>query len=368
MALSQSGREQPPSLQPPTSSVSLTSFNDRSTGSRSSSPARGRNRSQLSRNHRSSSNASGQRDYILDLADPEGTPAKGAESRRQQKHPATFQCTLCPKRFTRAYNLRSQLRTHTDEKLFVCTMCGKAFARQHDRKRHEGLHSVEKKLACHGTLLSGSSWGCGRRFARVDALGRHFRSGACRVCFRPILDEEAAERQKAWLEEQRQAQIAAGLVAPQPMMAKPHVDMMDNFLPAMLLQQYPALVSLDWDSIPQGPPTDETFTGHNSTDASDSGKQDTEAGQRDTCPTLSPNTYDAKTKSAQNQEHQENQQPQHVARIAQELASRWLKGYAKPDLGQYVESGIGNGQVQHFDMDQQQPAKVEDWMNGLAER
>ncbi|KAL7952980.1 hypothetical protein V8C34DRAFT_75562 [Trichoderma compactum] len=37
----------------------------------------------------------------------------------------TFQCTLCPKRFTRAYNLRSHLRTHTDARPFVCTVCGR---------------------------------------------------------------------------------------------------------------------------------------------------------------------------------------------------------------------------------------------------
>lgn len=30
-----------------------------------------------------------------------------------QRHPGTFQCNLCPKRFTRAYNLRSHLKTHT---------------------------------------------------------------------------------------------------------------------------------------------------------------------------------------------------------------------------------------------------------------
>ncbi|KAI0184188.1 hypothetical protein EV127DRAFT_312797, partial [Xylaria flabelliformis] len=111
-------------------------------------------------------------------------------SKRVQKHPATFQCNLCPKRFTRAYNLRSHLRTHTDERPFVCTICGKAFARQHDRKRHEGLHSVEKKFVCRGTLRSGGQWGCGRRFVRADALERHHRSEAGMVCLKPKLAED----------------------------------------------------------------------------------------------------------------------------------------------------------------------------------
>ena len=37
--------------------------------------------------------------------------------RGHQKRPATFECTLCSKRFTRAHNLRSHLRTHTDGQL-----------------------------------------------------------------------------------------------------------------------------------------------------------------------------------------------------------------------------------------------------------
>ncbi|KAM0715654.1 hypothetical protein Q7P37_009152 [Cladosporium fusiforme] len=272
MTPSLSGRGRSPSLQPQTSGDSLAPFDSRSTSSRSPSPARGRNGSLNSR-HRSSSNQSDQRDYILDLANPERTPSNGADRGRQQKHPATFQCNLCPKRFTRAYNLRSHLRTHTDERPFVCTVCGKAFARQHDRKRHEGLHSGEKKFVCRGNLQTNAQWGCGRRFARADALGRHFRSEAGRVCIKPLLDEEAAERQRAWMEEQQQAQVAAGLVAPQPMMPQPHMDMMNNFLPAALLQQYPALAGLDWGSIPQGPPPDEeAYSGRSSFDASSGGE------------------------------------------------------------------------------------------------
>ncbi|TRX89658.1 hypothetical protein FHL15_009408 [Xylaria flabelliformis] len=110
--------------------------------------------------------------------------------RRVKKHPATFQCNLCPKRFTRAYNLRSHLRTHTEERPFVCPVCGKAFAHQHDRTRHESLHSGEKKFVCRGTLGSGGEWGCGRRFARADALGRHYRSEAGMICLKPKLAED----------------------------------------------------------------------------------------------------------------------------------------------------------------------------------
>jgi DNA-directed RNA polymerase subunit RPC12/RpoP len=83
------------------------------------------------------------RDYILDVVDPSrlNNPGDGPNSKRMQKHPATFQCMLCPERFTRAYDLRMHLRTHTDERPIVCSICGKKFARQQDRKHHEGLHS-----------------------------------------------------------------------------------------------------------------------------------------------------------------------------------------------------------------------------------
>jgi transcription elongation factor Elf1 len=109
-----------------------------------------------------------QRDYILDLADPERTASDGAASRRQQKHPATFQCTLCPKRFTRSYNLRSHLRTHTDERPFVCSVCGKAFDRQHDRKRHEGLHYSQSASTDHLPENTTSDVGDDENVARDD--------------------------------------------------------------------------------------------------------------------------------------------------------------------------------------------------------
>lgn len=239
-------------------------------GSRSPSPA--------GKNRRSSTSSVPNRDYILDLADPNRPSSNHSETsgsaKRTQKHPATFQCSLCPKRFTRAYNLRSHLRTHTDERPFVCGHCGKAFARQHDRKRHEGLHSGEKKFVCRGSLKDASNWGCGRRFARADALGRHFRSEAGRLCIKPLMDEEALEHGVAQPNDVGApgAGIMAGLNMQQGVpMQVPYgynVSGPDSYqsgmpihyqtamaLPRALLTQYPALGGI-WDQLPSNGPED----------------------------------------------------------------------------------------------------------------
>jgi hypothetical protein len=181
------------------------------------------------------------REYILALADLDYQAAQSVSAGRTKKDPATFQCRLCTKRFARAFNLRSHLRTHTDERPFVCTVCGKGFARQHDRKRHEGLHSGEKKFVCKGQLKQDGQWGCNRRFARADALGRHFRSETGRICIKPLLDEEAIGHQRTEHNIPEKQELVS---------AFPVEESKNYTLPVALLTQYPALATLSWSELP----------------------------------------------------------------------------------------------------------------------
>ncbi|KAK8040668.1 hypothetical protein PG991_000456 [Apiospora marii] len=111
-------------------------------------------------------------------------------SSRISKLPAKFQCTLCPKKFPKAYNLRIHLRTHTDERPFACTVCNKSFIRQHDRKRHEALH---RPFVCKGNLAAGGRWGCGERFSQATMLGQHLTDPAV-SCVWPLLDAQAKDQ------------------------------------------------------------------------------------------------------------------------------------------------------------------------------
>lgn len=140
---------------------------------------------------RQRSGSSSKNKHFLEMANP------SSANRKTRVHPPHHKCPKCDKTFTRAYNLQSHLRTHTNERPYKCKVCSKAFARQHDRKRHEELHTGEKKFECSGVLSDGvTRWGCGHKFARADALGRHFRTEVGRQCIRPLQEEADRERQQ----------------------------------------------------------------------------------------------------------------------------------------------------------------------------
>ncbi|WVO16267.1 hypothetical protein L204_103942 [Cryptococcus depauperatus] len=106
--------------------------------------------------------------------------ATGEASESRRKYRPEFRCPVpgCGSTFTRHFNLKGHLRSHNDERPFKCEYegCPKAivgFARQHDCKRHMLLHEGLRLFVCEG---------CGKKFARLDALTRHHKSEQGQEC------------------------------------------------------------------------------------------------------------------------------------------------------------------------------------------
>ncbi|KAF8200673.1 hypothetical protein BJ912DRAFT_1054179 [Pholiota molesta] len=103
------------------------------------------------------------------------TQIASASRRRNEAH---FVCPVpgCGSTFTRRFNLRGHLRSHTEERPYVCEWpgCKKGFARQHDCKRHQALHAAKSQ--------SNICQGCKKTFSRLDALNRHLRSDGGAEC------------------------------------------------------------------------------------------------------------------------------------------------------------------------------------------
>lgn len=108
-------------------------------------------------------------------------------SQSRRTNSGIFHCPIpgCGSTFTRHFNLKGHLRSHNDERPYKCLYdgCPKCehcdspgierhtnisavvgFARQHDCKRHMLLHEGLRPFECEG---------CGKKFARLDALTRH---------------------------------------------------------------------------------------------------------------------------------------------------------------------------------------------------
>lgn len=164
---------------------------------------------------------------------------------KEPKPRKSFECPLCPKKFTRTFSLRQHLRAHTNERPYACTICGQRFTRLMHLRRHDKLHSGEKLFVCRGEVNSKGSWGCGRRFARVDALRKHFRSEAGRICIQPLVDEEKLERQRVV-----DHQIQSSIFTPQSLPDSSPNGLL--LLPKALRLQYPQLGRMKYQQPDQG--------------------------------------------------------------------------------------------------------------------
>ncbi|KAF9423966.1 hypothetical protein BGZ94_008110 [Podila epigama] len=106
------------------------------------------------------------------LAVPEQDAPKKATTKPKPQHSCPE--PDCDKSFSRLFNLRSHMRTHSKARPFVCEDCNFAFSRRHDRDRHAKKHLSEKPYKC---IV------CDATFVRQDALVRHLRmDGVQNMC------------------------------------------------------------------------------------------------------------------------------------------------------------------------------------------
>jgi hypothetical protein len=83
--------------------------------------------------------------------------------------------------------------------------------------------------------------GCGRTFARAETLSQHLVSMTGRICIKPLLEDEKAERQTT--QSQEIPALQDGVDGSQTFL-QPHLPSIgtgDFALPAALSQQYPLL-------------------------------------------------------------------------------------------------------------------------------
>lgn len=67
---------------------------------------------------------------------------------QQAKH----KCNYCSKEFSKNFDLRQHVRSHTGEKPFQCIVCGRAFTQKSNVKKHMATHKVWPSGSLSDTL------------------------------------------------------------------------------------------------------------------------------------------------------------------------------------------------------------------------
>jgi hypothetical protein len=106
-----------------------------------------------------------------------------ASASRSSEHSSPAKLAKTSQRSVRPVHSPSTRATDTIDVRFTCHECGRQYRQTGSLKRHQRhcfpAHPPER-LTCGGKFLDGRSWGCGRRFGRVDSLARHHKFKHCK--------------------------------------------------------------------------------------------------------------------------------------------------------------------------------------------
>ncbi|XP_050734218.1 zinc finger protein 341-like isoform X2 [Eriocheir sinensis] len=75
-------------------------------------------------------------------------PSKNEATKLKAKH----KCNYCSKEFSKNFDLRQHVRSHTGEKPFQCIVCGRAFTQKSNVKKHMATHKVWPSGSLSDTL------------------------------------------------------------------------------------------------------------------------------------------------------------------------------------------------------------------------
>ena len=82
----------------------------------------------------------------LPLSLPPNTSEPPTKKRKKDPSTHLHSCSLCPKTFSRHFNMKTHEKTHDPNRPrdYVCTICTKGFVRIHDLNRHMKIHTKPK--------------------------------------------------------------------------------------------------------------------------------------------------------------------------------------------------------------------------------
>ena len=86
----------------------------------------------------------------------------------------SYKCEECQKRFTRKFDVKRHMLSHTQTRQYKCSICVKTFLHSNDLKNHQYVHTTEQRYGCDF---------CGKKFKMLKRMQRHVKNVHSKLTF-----------------------------------------------------------------------------------------------------------------------------------------------------------------------------------------